>query len=177
VQSEFGQMDLDLLGRQAADCLPTRRVVYPLTTQGERFPFLCPSATGFGLQDVASPAERFAAGMEAVAFLELLGIERFESLGLRIADTVYATGGGTAGETWLRIRASVNNRTYAVPAEPECAAGAAVLAAAAHMGGCEEAIRRLVRLDRRVEPDPGLMGAYETAFQNFKDELHQRGYL
>ena len=36
---------------------------------------------------------------------------------------------------------------------------AAVLAAAPHLGGCARAIRQLVRLDKRVEPEPGLSAA------------------
>ena len=35
-----------------------------------------------------------AAGMEGAAFVERLGIERLEQLGLDVGPTVYATGGG-----------------------------------------------------------------------------------
>ena len=111
----FPAADLDQLGGQAAALLPTRRLVYPLATTGERFPFAVPAARGFGLADIASPAERFAAGMEGTAQIERLGIERFESLGLRVGQTIFATGGAAASDTWLRIRASVMRRTYAVP--------------------------------------------------------------
>ncbi len=78
----FGKADLDQLGGQAAALLPTGRLVYPLMRTGERFPFAAPAARGFGLEETAPPAERFAAGMEGTAMVERLGIERFESLGL-----------------------------------------------------------------------------------------------
>ena len=81
--------------------------------------------------------------------VERLGIERFEALGLGVGPTIYATGGAAAGETWLRIRAAVMRRTYAVPRQPECAVGAAVLAAAAYLGDFARAAQGLVRIGRR----------------------------
>ncbi len=75
VADDFPTADLNQLGGQAAALLPTRRLVYPLATIGERFPFAVPTARGFGLADIASPAERFAAGMEGTAQIERLGIE------------------------------------------------------------------------------------------------------
>ncbi len=144
---------------------------------GERFPFSCPTAKGFGLDTIEDRTKRFAAGMEAVGFLERLGIEKLAQLGLSISNTVFATGGGVTNETWLRIRASINRRTYAVSGHPECAVGAAVLAAAATLGDCGEAIRRMVRIARRVEPDAHLAEQYDQQYHQFRDELHQRGYL
>jgi len=177
VADHFGKADLDELGRQAARLLPTRRLVYPLTQTGERFPFASPAARGFGLEEIALPAERFAAGMEGTAYLERLGVERFESLGLRVGPTIFATGGAAAGDAWLRIRASVIERTYAVPEQPECAVGAAVLAAAGFLGDFATAAQKLVRIGRRVEPDPRLAAAYGEEFTKFKAELQRRGYV
>jgi sugar (pentulose or hexulose) kinase len=177
VADDFPAADLDQLGGQAAALLPTRRLVYPLATTGERFPFAVPTARGFGLADIASPAERFAAGMEGTAQIERLGIERFESLGLRVGQTVFATGGAVASDTWLRIRASVTRRTYAVPEQPECAVGAAVLAAAPFVGDFARAARMLVHIGRRVEPEGRLAAAYDEEFNRFKAELQRRGYM
>ena len=213
VADHFPKTDLDQLGRQAAPLLPTRRLVYPLTQTGERFPFASAAARGFGLDQIASPAERFAAGMEGTAMVERLGVERFESLGLPVGrglvhfsasgrvstektgtenmdlspfpagerlpagSTIYATGGAAAGEVWLRIRASVLRRIYAVPEQPECAVGAAVLAAAAYLGDVARAAQLLVRIGRRVEPDLQLAAAYDEEYPRFKAELHRRGYV
>jgi xylulokinase len=169
--------DLDALGRLAAKRLPSGRLAYPLVKTGERFPFACATASGFGLDELPEPVERFAAGMEGVAFLERIGIERLQRLGLEIGPTVYATGGAVAGETWLRIRAAVTRRTYFVPQYPECATGAAVLAAVPHLGDCRRAVAALVRAGRSVEPDARLAAAYEGLFERFCVALSQRGYL
>jgi len=169
--------DLDALGRAAAARLPSGHVAYPLVKTGERFPFACPAATGFGLDQIAEPAERFAAGMEGVAFLERLGIERLEQLGLPIGPTVYATGGGVAGETWLRIRAAVNRRTYWTPRYPQCSVGAAVLAAMPALGGCRQAVAAIVRAGQAVAPEPALTAAYAEPWERFRGALRERGYL
>jgi sugar (pentulose or hexulose) kinase len=169
--------DLDALGRRAARRLPSGHSAYPLVKTGERFPFACPTATGFGLEQLADPAERFAAGMEGVAFLERLGIERLEQLGLDVGPTVYATGGGVAGETWLRIRAAVNGRAYCTPRYPQCAVGAAVLAAMPHEGGSARAVAAIVRPGQTVEPDPALVEAYTQPRERFLAALRERGYV
>ena len=178
IGDQFGpQAQLDALGQQAAALLPSGHYVYPLRKMGERFPFACSSAQGFGLDDIDEPAARFAAGMEGVAYLERLGMERFRSLGFPPAARVYATGGAVAGETWLRIRASVNRCTYFVPELPECALGAAILAAGAYFGDCRQAIQQLVRVTRQVEPEMRLARAYDEHFERFCTAMRQRGYL
>jgi xylulokinase len=177
INKYFADADLDALGKEAAELLPTHQIVYPLIKKGERFPFACPSAVGFGMEELTRQSERFAAGSEAVAYLERMGIECIERLGLGINDTIYATGGGVSGETWLRIRAAVNRRCYAIPEQPECVVGAAVLAAMGHFGDCRQAIEAMIHIARRVEPEPSLCEAYEEDFAQFKKELGERGYL
>lgn len=177
VSEHFGKADLDHLGKQAATLLPTGRLVYPLLRTGERFPFAAPAARGFGFDELGSPAELFAAGMEGTAMIERLAVQRFESLGLDVGPTIFATGGAAASDTWLRIRAAIMRRTYAIPCQPECAVGAAVLAAAAHMGDFAQAAQALVRIGQRVEVDPRLAAAYDEQFLRFRAELQRRGYL
>lgn len=177
VEAFFRGEDLERLGREAAARLPTRQTVYPLVKTGERFPFARATAAGFGWEQIGDPVTRFAAGMEGTAFLERLGIDRLEHLGLRIGPTVYATGGAVAGETWLRIRAAVSGRTYSVPRYPQCAVGAAVLAAMPHLGGCREAVAALVRAGRTVEPAARLAAAYTEPLERFRTALRERGWL
>jgi xylulokinase len=157
--------------------VPTGEIVYPLIKSGERFPFACPHARGFGLDQLDDPARRFAAGMEAVAYLERMAIEQFEQLGLPIGPTVFATGGGAASDSWLRIRASVTRREYAVPENAACAVGAAVLAATPTFGSCEQAIAAMVRCGRTIEPHPAWVAPLADSYQRFLSALRQRGYV
>ena len=114
--------------------------------------------------------------MEGVAFLERLGIERLEQLGLRVGPTMFATGGGAASETWLRIRASVNRRVRMPCREhAECAVGAAVLAAMPHCGSYAAAAAAIIRAGRRVEPDPRLAAAYDEAIRAVVAALRAEG--
>jgi len=168
--------DLEQLGAAAELRLPTGRCVYPLVKAGERFPFASAEAVGFGLDEISPLDEKFAAGMEGTALLERMSIDRLEQLGLRIGHRVYATGGGVAGDTWLKIRAAANRRTYTVPRYPECAVGAAVLAASPRLGGCSEAISSIVREGQSVEPDERLADAYDAQYERFEDALRERGY-
>lgn len=177
VEALFPGADLEALGQQVFSVLPTAAIAYPLSKVGERFPLSWPAARGFGLDLIADPVQRFAAGMEGVAYLERMGMERFEQLGLPIHDTLYATGGGVASDAWLRIRASVSRRTLAVPTHAGCCVGAAVLAAMPTLGSCSAAAAQLVRMGRTVEPVSEWCAHYERQYQQFRELLiaHSQG--
>jgi sugar (pentulose or hexulose) kinase len=177
VQQHLPNADLQALGRDVEAKLPAPHLAYPLVKSGERFPFACPTASGFGLEQLDDPIHKFAAGMQGVAFLERMGMERLMELGLPVGPVIYATGGAVAGATWLKIRAAVNRRCYQVPKHPDCAAGAAVLAAMPSLGSCEAAVRAIVRSGQRVEPDEDLSDRYEEPFAAFVSQLRERGYL
>lgn len=168
--------DLESLSAESADMTPTNHTAYPLVKQGERFPFLCSDAIGFGLEGIDSRAECFAAGMEGVAMLERMGIAKLEGLGLPIGPTIYATGGGAANDLWLQIRASACQRSFSVPQTAECAIGAAALAATPHMGDCAAAISEIVRTGRCIEPNPDWIDAYNGRYECFTTALRERGY-
>lgn len=176
VEAMFSGLDLTALGRAARQHVPTGEVVYPLVKQGERFPFACSTALGFGLEPITDPARRFAAGLEAVAYLERMAIERFEQLGLPIGPTVFATGGGSTSNLWLEIRATANGRNYAVPETTACVLGAAVLAATPTLGNCADAIAAMVRCGRSMEPQPLWSSMLDDGYQQFLSALRQRGY-
>jgi sugar (pentulose or hexulose) kinase len=176
IDAWFQRDELNRLSASANRQLPTRRIAYPLMKTGERFPFADSDAIGFGLESIDEASLRLAAGMEAVAMLERMAIERFEQLGLPIGPVVYATGGGVVNETWLRIRAAVNRRTYSVPAHTDCAIGAAILAATPALGSCRTAITQMVTIDREIDPEEKLAVAYDAMYEQFRDSLRQRGW-
>lgn len=178
ILKEYPGADLDELNRQAAMLVPTSLVRYPLTKRGERFPFLNKQIEGFTLGEPGNPLERFAAGMEGVAFLERLAFDILRSIGLEVGEQVRITGGGAKSRLWSSIRASVLNKSMVKPAVTETAFGAAVLAAS----GCwynslVEAAAAMVRTVEIFEPQLAWQPVYEDHYLRFMTELRARGCL
>jgi sugar (pentulose or hexulose) kinase len=170
--------DLDDLGRQAAACVPTALLRYPLVKKGERFPFIHPGAEGFLLGQPVSTAERYAAGLEGLAYVERLAYAVLQEIGLEVGECIFITGGGTRSPEWSRIRASVLEKTLVQPAVTETAFGAAVLAASGcWFSSASRAAAEMVRTSAVVEPDPALVPAYRQSSLAFAEELKHRGYL
>jgi sugar (pentulose or hexulose) kinase len=176
VARDYAGADLDALTREAAALVPTGGIAYPLRQQGERFPFLSPDARGFdppGLEGAAL----FAARMEGTAYLERLALARLEQLAGEPVRTVYAAGGGSRSDLWLRIRANVLGRAVAKARNGEGAVGAAVMAAAGtRFGSLGAAAGALTGIEGVIEPGD-LQSAYDEGYQRFVAELRERGYL
>jgi sugar (pentulose or hexulose) kinase len=177
IARQFPGADPAALDAAAASRLPTHHIAYPLAGEGERFPFLWPQARGFCIPP-ADGAELYAAQLQGTALLERLGYDVLDQTCSVSGGDVYATGGGSRSDVWMQCRADVTARSFHRPACAEAAFGAAVLAAA----GCIfpnlwEAMARMVRIERSFAPNPGRAGAFDAAYEQFKHELHQRGYL
>jgi sugar (pentulose or hexulose) kinase len=177
LQSELGDANLAAMTRQVSLQFPTGNIVYPLRKQGERFPFTCTNAKGFGWEKTDDPVLRLAAGMEGVAMLERMGVERMETLGLPIGPTIYATGGAAGNTSWLKVRAAVTRRVYQLPQLPECAVGAALLAAMPTYGGFAETASAMVGFGKTVEPESQLADQYDEQYTAFVQALREHGYL
>jgi len=174
---KFPGADWAALDRQALNLAPTNLLVYPLVRQGERLPFVDGQAEGFVVGEPASQEELYAAHLEGVAFVERWILELFEALGLPVGSPLYVAGGGARSEPWLRLRASVLQRTLVRPQVPEAAFGAAILAASrTAFEGLTAAVRALVQADLQVEPDPTLGRAFEERYERFREECARRGY-
>jgi sugar (pentulose or hexulose) kinase len=176
VGRDFAGANLDELERAAERTIPTGGIAYPLGTQGERFPFLCPAATGFDPIGFEG-ARLFAARMEGTAYVERMAFELMETLAGEPVKTVLAAGGGSRNELWLRIRASVLGRPVAKARNGEAAAGAAVIAAAGtRFGTLKDAVAAMTGIETTIEPGP-LTRAYDDSYRRFVEELTHRGYL
>lgn len=82
------------------------------------------------------------------------------------------TGGGTKSAVFTQIQANIIGRPLAIPSEQECASlGAAILGAvgAGHFASVEEAVGRMVRMRRVVEPEPATQALYDELFGLFRD--------
>src|SRR5690606_37414601 len=169
--------DLQGLNEKAALLIPTGQLAWPLKQAGERFPFIAPDATGFVPEGLAS-AERFAANMEGVAYIERLAYELIEELSGERPTAVYTAGGGSNSDVWLTIRSSVLNLPIYKCKEASGAVGAAIAAASkTYYASIAEAAARMTAIERKIEPEPGLVTAYTLNYHRFVDELKKRKYI
>jgi len=170
--------DLDELNRGAAAWLPSGLLRYPLAKRGERFPFVNSNAEGFIIGIVRDPLEKFAAGLEGVAFFERLAYDVLSEIGLGVGTRIYVTGGATQSRLWSRLRASILGKTLIQPVVTETAMGAAVLAAAGcWYGSVSRAAAGMVREAERFDPEPEWEGVYTDRYYQFRAEMKRRGFI
>jgi D-ribulokinase len=174
----FAGADLASMDQQAVDLIPTVPIAYPLTRQGERFPFSQSWAKGFFVREPPSNLGRYASCLLGTALVERLAYEALDRVTGHSGGAVYATGGGSRSDVWTQCRADVAGRVIHRPAVAESVFGAALLAAS---GVLEEpldlVIERMVCIEKSFFPNVGRAALYEERFEEFGKELRSRGYL
>lgn len=176
VTNEFSN-DLENLNNLAQKLIPTENIAYPLRQDGERFPFIAPQARGFEPEGL-SMAQRFAAGMEGVAYVERYAYELIEHLSGERVSAVYTAGGASNSDTWLTIRSNVLNKPIYKTKNVSGAVGAAVLAASkTFYSDIIEAVKQMVAIDKVIQPEQQLAGAYEVNYQKFLRIMQEKGYI
>ena len=179
VSTDFGRDGavLDRLNEEAAARVPTGRMAWPLKQTGERFPFIAPQAQGF-IPEGLTPAERFAASMEGVAYIERLAYDLVEALSGERPTAVYTAGGGSNSDIWLEIRSSVLNLPIYKCRETSGAVGAAITAASkTHYTSLAEAAAQMTKVEREVAPRQAWVDGYEVNYRQFVEELKKRKYI
>lgn len=190
VRDLFADTDLETLTRAAARLdLADVPVAYPLTSRGERFPFVAAAAEGFalvgdqattplaGLGAVRDDATAFAAVALGVASIERLCVDLLDLSGAPV-DSVAMTGGGARNLWWTQLRCDLLGVPVQLPERAESALGAAVLAAGGRgAGGLAGAARRLVRQRTVLEPDAGRAQRLLAAHVALVEALSSRGWL
>lgn len=163
--------ELDALAR-AARFDPATPAAYPSTVVGERFPFVDPAFVPAPVDAGTPPADRYAAEVLGLAFVERWGCEVLEALGCPPRRVVRATGGTAEVPTMSQLRADVLGTPVEVPAEPSSAFGAAVVAAADLHRGLADAARAMVRIGHRYEPSGS--ERWDDAFIRFRRQVLER---
>lgn len=175
IPKEFPGADLDALNHAAMQRGPVQLVVYPLAGEGERYPFAAPEARGFTLGEASSSEEKYAAILQGIAFVERLAMDALKKIGADTQGSYTISGGATKSMALNQVRADVLHRTISVPQATEGAFGMAVLAAA-HSSSITEATKRMVRMERTIEPQRGF-GDYAEQYGAMVSALAQRGWL
>jgi D-ribulokinase len=176
LEARFPGADHDALDAAAAAYEPANGLSYPLLSRGERFPFVNAVAEPFDIGPFAEPADRYAAVLQGVAFVERLCFAYLGSLGADLSGPVSLTGGATRSAYWTQLRADILGRDVVLPARPEPAFGAAVTAAAGE-GSLTETARRMSRPGRVVAHRPAVSERFAEPYARFVAALAERGYL
>lgn len=171
-RSNFSRLDEGVEER-----IPTGVIVYPLVRDGERCPFVMSGAQGFMIGKPRDKIELYAAYLEGVGLVERWIYEVIEELGCRVGEVIYVSGGGAKSNIWLRIRASILNKTLIRPKIPEAAFGAAILASSRiFFSDISQAVKSMVSEDIVVHPDSSLIKVYDAKYRKFRQACRAIGY-
>ncbi|MDI6870819.1 MAG: FGGY family carbohydrate kinase [Bacillota bacterium] len=178
LELHFQREEFDALNRAIRNRPPTTLLIYPLQKKGERFPIVDPEAEGFVAGQPADRYELYQGYLEGVGYVERLAYDVLSRLGAEVGKRIYVAGGATKSPEWLRIRASILNKTLQKPKVTGAHMGAAILAASrTHWGSLCEAADRMVTVESETSPDPALTACYADRYRDFLAEMSKRGYL
>ncbi len=164
----------ELLTRQAAGVpAGAEGLVLLPHFQGAGLPESNPRARGvlYGLSLHHTRAHVIRAILESVALICRRMIDAVRDLGIEVRE-IRSLGGGAKSPLWCQIKADLTGLPVTTMRNTEDAAclGAAVLAGAA-VGvwpSAAEALSRIVKVDRRFEPEPGLRETYERLYADYR---------
>ncbi len=168
--TEFAGADLSVLDQQVAESV-AGYVRYPLSVAGERFPVADRNLPSLTDGEPRSRLDAYRALLEGVAFVERLGLERLQQLGVSPRRHVIA-GGATASQVWNRIRATVLAPLVPVSVARSASSslGAAILAAYALTDApLTETVDRLVPKPEPVETVVAQRDSLDDAYRRFVD--------
>ena len=139
--------------------------------QGERSPYWDPdlrgSFTGIGMGSTRADFAR--ALLEGVGFSLLDCYGLIEEMKLPV-KRLFLIGGGGRSRLWSSIVCNIFNLPLAVPSPGDASFGAALLAGSGVgiFSDPREAVRRCLRIDRELAPDPGTAETYRKLFASYK---------
>jgi sugar (pentulose or hexulose) kinase len=174
--THFSGYDLDKLGEMAWRRGPVNIIAYPLTSHGERFPFVASEAEGFVQGKPGDEVDLYVALLQGVAFVERLCFDYLDMLGAPLDGDLRFTGGGTRAHYWNQMRANVLDRVVTIPIDTESALGMAILAAS-HGRQLAEIATEMVHIRERITPQAEQGERLRLLYIQFVDTLEQRGWL
>jgi ribulose kinase len=164
----------EVLDAQAAALPPGSEGLLVLDCfQGNRTPLKDPLARGaiVGLTLKHGLPHLLRAVYEGIGFGTRQILEEMSAHGFKL-ERLYAGGGGARSRLWTQIQADILGQPLLLPREKETMAlGAAIWAGigAGLFPDYAEAIRRMVHIERTVEPDPALHPFYDSLYRHYLD--------
>jgi len=145
------------------------------TFQGARTPKTDPLARGalVGLTLSHTRGHIFRALLEAVCLGTRACIQGLEAAGHACREVVLA-GGATNSDLWLQLHADVTDKTVVVCENPNAPLLGCAILAAVGVGlydSVEEAVSNMVRVTRKIEPNPNAVQAYNEIYEKSYKKL------
>jgi xylulokinase len=155
---------------------PTETITYPLSSPGERFPFVDSNFAPFTTVSKAEEILLYRSCLEGIACIERWGYEIAAELGAECSGEVWTTGKGADIDPWLQVRADILDRTVCRAAHPESAYGAALVAAMNVWfdSSWEDTAAHLIRESFRCEPRSEYRGACNDQYFRFREVCENR---
>jgi len=174
----FGADDLDYktLDDEATQIKPGSEGLIALETfQGSRTPVTDPLARGalVGLTLSHSRGHIWRALMEAVCFGTRACVDGLEKAGHK-CDEIIIAGGTTRSPLWLQMHADVTGKPVVLCENIDSPLlGCAILASvgAGVHDSVENAVKAMVRVSRRVEPNPSAVQTYDKIYSQVYSKL------
>lgn len=176
LSATFPGRDLEELDKKAEEHGPATVVIYPLTSEGERFPFADTHARGFELGEPRDEVDRYRAILEGVAFVEKLCFSYLDSLGADVSGPVALTGGGARSKFWSQLRADVLGLPVVLPRSSEPSVGMAILAYAG-TNSLADAAARMSQVADHLDPDESRAMRLAENFDRLATALVERSYM
>lgn len=161
---------------EARRFLPCSVLLYPLPKRGERCPTVNPDAERFVTAEPSGQAEHFAAYLQGMAFVERWTYDVISELGGEANGAVFTSGGGSANDVWMQLRADVLGRETARTASPSSAFGSAVLAASHTLfKSVSEAAGAMAVKQAGFTPQTEAHRKYGILYQRFRAACSEKG--
>lgn len=165
----------DLMDRCAASSpVGANGVMFHPYLQGERSPYWDAKLRGSftGLSIASTRGDFIRALLEGVAF-SLLDCYGLIAAGKLPVNRIFLIGGGARSALWSSIVCDVFNRPVAIPSPGDASFGAALLAGVGirQFADSRAAVRRCLRIDRELKPDPERAAQYAELFPIYR-EIH-----
>lgn len=140
------------------------------TFQGSRTPVTDPLARGafVGLTLSHTRGHIWKAAMEGVCFGTRACIDALAKAGHECNEIIIA-GGATRSPIWLQMHADVTGKPVVVCENTDAPLlGCAILASFASgiHGSVQDAVKRMVRMSRTIEPSPAISATYNDLYEN-----------
>lgn len=124
-----------------------------------------------GLTIHTKPEEIYLSLIEGMSFQLYLAYEKLKKIGVSV-DRIIATGGGSASEATLQIRANIFNiPVYRTESRETGALGAMMLAAygAGEFQSLHDGIEKIVKYSKIYKPNPDTKNYYLNKYEKYKN--------